>query len=213
MICPKCNSQYDDSLAACPFCSVTEQPAAQAPNQNDPFQVPQGAAEFAPPPAPVKKKNKLGIIIPIICAVIFVVIGIITSIANNKESTHTMILEEESEEFVMVDEFTFFCKGDRVYKIEETISFEYDELYADYIEDIADSIEDDCEDMYGEYECVDITYETEGTTIVVKFVFNDIEENIDDYIEMELVEEDTDVLSYSQSVENMEEEGYELVEE
>ncbi len=208
MVCPKCNSQYADNLPACPFCSA----AAQAPQQA-PFQVPQGAAEFAPPPAPVKKKSKAGIIIPIVVAVIFVVLGIASTIMNNKEATHTMILEEKSEDLVMVDEFTFFCKGDRVYKIEETISFEYDELYADYIVDFADSIEADCEDMYGKYECVDITYETEGTTIVVKLVFNDIEENIDDYIEMEIVEEDTDVLSYSKSVENMEEEGYKLVEE
>lgn len=212
MVCPKCNSQYADNLAACPFCSVTEQPAAQAPVQNTPFQVPQGAAEFAPP-APVKKKSKAGIIIPIVVAVIVAVLGIASFVINNKEATHTMILEESEDGFDTVDEFTFFCKGDRVYKIEETVKFTYDDEYEDYMAEIADSIENDCEDAYGDYEFVDITYETEGTTITIKFVYNDIEEHMDEYIEMELIEEGADYLSYSQSVDNMEDDGYVLVEE
>lgn len=208
MVCPKCNSQYADNLPACPFCSA----AAQAPQQA-PFQVPQGAAEFAPPPAPVKKKSKAGKIIPIVIAAIFVVLGIASTIMNNKEATHVMIYEDSFEYGETTDEYTFYCKGDKIYKMQEVIVFEYDEIYEEYVEDEAEYIVAALDEEYGDYDFIEITHKVEGTTITITLVYSDIEENIDEYVELDFIEEGTDVLSYEMSKEHFEEEGYKVVEE
>lgn len=207
MVCPKCNSQYADNLPACPFCSAAE----QAPQQT-PFQVPQGAAEFAPPPAPVKKKSKAGKIIPIVIAAIFVVLGIASTIMNNKEATYVMVLEDSEEYYDYTDEFTFYCKGDNVYKMQEVITFEYEDIYEEYMEEEAEIISDAIEDEFGGHDFIDISHKLEGTTIIVTIVYTDIEENMDEYVDLGLIEEGTDFLSYEKTRENFEEDGYEVVE-
>lgn len=207
MVCPKCNSQYADNLPACPFCSAAEQAPQQAP-----FQVPQGAAEFAPPPAPVKKKSKAGKIIPIVIAAIFAVLGIASTIMNNKEATYVMVLEESEEYRDYTDEFTFYCKGDNVYKMQEVITFEYEDIYEEYMEEEAEIISGAIEDEFGGHDFIDISHKLEGTTIIVTVVYTDIEENMDEYIDLGLIEEGTDFLSYEKTRESFEEDGYEVVE-
>lgn len=207
MVCPKCNSQYADNLPACPFCSAAEQAPQQAP-----FQVPQGAAEFAPPPAPVKKKSKAGIIIPIVVAVIFVVLGIASTIMNNKEATYVFYQETSEDGFDMSMEYTLYCKGDKVEDMQWNIVYEYDDLYADYMTEIEDSIVESFEDEYGDYDFIEISSETNGTAIEVTIMFNDIEENIDTYIELDVVEDGADFLSYEKSKENLIDDGFELKE-
>jgi hypothetical protein len=206
MVCPKCNSQYDDSLAACPFCSATE----QAPAQETAFQVPQGAAEFAPP-APVKKK-KSSKLIPVIAILVAVIAGIVSFVMNNKESTHTLVYQEKTEMFDMSMTMDFYCKGDKVQKIVRTIEYDYDDEYESLIEAIAPELAAELCSEYDDYDFIDYSYSTDGTTVTITIEYNEITENLDTYVELELVDGEGDYLSYKKVEANMKEEGYTVVE-
>lgn len=215
MTCPNCNSQYNDNLASCPFCSVQQAPVApqQAPftaPQQATFEAPQGA--FVAPPAPAKKKNKSALISVIIIA-IFAIIGIIGAIGENKEATHVFYKETQDIGFDMSQEYTLYCKGDKVKDMKWYIIYDYNDIYADQMSEIEASIVDTLNEEYGDQSFIEISSETEGTLVKVTITFDDIEENIDTYIKLEIVESGADFLSYEKTEDQLIEDGFELVED
>ena len=218
MTCPNCNSQYDDNLATCPFCSAQPQQAPVAPQQTyaqpqqAPFQAPQGA--FVAPPAPAKKKKKGGLIAIILIA-IFVVCGIIGYIGENKEATYTYTMETSDYYSEGNIEYTLKCKGDIVTEIivitdNDYIDVDEDEL-AEYYEEFAMMQEEEYED----YDFITYSYEINGLNVVEKIVIKDASDHVKELEELALLDDvgDSDFISYEKTAENLEDDGFELVED
>ena len=209
MVCPKCNSQYADNLPACPFCSA----AAQAPQQA-PFQVPQGAAEFAPPPAPVKKKSKAGKIIPIVIAAIFVVLGIASTIMNNKEATHTFTYTETDEYYVVDTEYTVKCKGDTITEITVISETEFVDIDEEYVAEFYEEYVQEQQELYADYDFITFSCEIDGINVIEKIIISDASDHVSELEDLDILEDggDGDFISYEQTKENLIDDGFELKE-
>ncbi len=213
MTCPNCNSQYNDNLASCPFCSAQQAPVApqQAPQQA-PFQVPQGT-QFTAPPAPVKKK-KAAKIIPIIFFVFFAIVAIIGIVAENKEQTHTFVFEEDYYGYTISHEYEVIHKSDTVTKLVYTIVTEFDEgTDESIIEEEFEIYLENQQDTYEDYDFVTYEAEVDGLVITEKIVINDASDNVSGLVELEFMDEQGDSVSYEKTKENLEDEGFELVED
>ena len=232
MTCPNCNSQYNDNLAACPFCGAQRAYAPVAPQQTyaqpqqtvfpeaqqAPYQAPQGA--FFAPPAPVKKKKKGGLIAVIIIA-IFAIIGFIGGIIGseneNKEQTHTFVKEEDGYHCVISYEAKLVHKGDRVNTIITTIITEYDEDIYEYVDQ--EAFEEELEayieeqnDKYDDYDFITYEIDIDGFVITETTTYNDTSDNVSDLVKLGLMTQ-ADFVSYEKTKDNYEDDGFELVED
>ena len=217
MTCPNCNSQYADNLATCPFCSAQPQQAPVAPQQayaqpqQAPYQAPQGA--FVAPPAPVKKKKKGGLIAVIIIA-LFVVCGIIGYVGENKEQTHTFVLEEADDGYSITYEYELIHNGDTVTKMICTHITTFDEgTDEDIIAEEYEEYIDKQSDFYDDYDFVTYEVEIDGLVVTEIITVNDASENVSDLVELGFMDSIADFVSYEKTRDNLEEDGFELVED
>lgn len=217
MTCPNCNSQYNDNLASCPFCSVQQAPVApqQAPfeaPQQTPFQAPQGA--FVAPPAPVKKKKKSALISVIIIA-IFAIIGIIGAIGENKEATYTFTKEMTDVYSVSDIEYTLKCKGDTVIEIIIVTDSEFSDVDEDELAEFYEEFSAEQEEEYEDYDFITYSYEIDGLHVIEKVTIKDASDHVTDLEELELLEDagDGEFISYEKTADNLKDDGFKLVED
>ena len=246
MTCPNCNSQYNDNLAACPFCGAQSAYAPVAPQQTyaqpqqtyaqpqqtyaqpqqtyaqpqqtafpeaqqAPYQAPQGA--FVAPPAPAKKKKKSGLISIIIIA-IFAICGIIGYVGENKEQTHTFVMEEAEDGFTITYEYELVHKGDDVNKIICTQITEFDEgMDEDIIAEEYEAYVEEQRDTYDDYDFVTYEVEIDGRIVTETITLNDASDNVSGLIDLGFMDSYADSVSYEKTKDNLEDDGFELVED
>ena len=213
MTCPNCNSQYNDNLASCPFCSAQQAPVE---SQQTPFQVPQGT-QFTAPVAPAKKK-KAGKLVSIIIIAICAIIGIIGVIGENKVETHTFVMEEENIDSTITQEMALTHKGDTVTKIVIDIESAANDDYDISEEDFYEALEEVCEEsaeLYADYDFIKYEYEIEGLVVRETITISDASEHMEELRELDLMDEggEGDFISYEKTKESLEDEGFELVED
>lgn len=218
MTCPNCNSQYNDNLTSCPFCSVQQTPvdSQQAPvtPQQDPFQVPQGT-QFTAPVAPAKKK-KSGKLISVILIAVVAVCAIIGIIGDNKVETHTFEMVEEEVDGTITQTMALTHKGDTITKIVIEIESEADDdagLDEDEFREVIEELCEETAELYGDYDFIKYEYAIDGFGVVETITITDASEHMEELSELDLMEEggNGDFISYEKTKEGLEDEGFELV--